>query len=82
MHELTHLWWMGETNANEDEVYGFMHCTDLAWHCGLVQANNPEVVENADTYAFYAEYGFWRAKGISDLWPNQDDPKYLPVENF
>lgn len=64
-------------------MYGFMECTELAWNCGLVEANNPEVVENADTYAFYAEYGYWRAKGIDGLWYSPDeDPVYLPVENY
>ncbi|KAJ5893223.1 SGNH hydrolase [Penicillium taxi] len=83
IHELTHLWWIGPTNAEVDEVYGFVQGTELAWNCGMPEPNNEEVVENADTYAFYAEYGYWRAKGIDNLWPKSTgDPVYIPVENY
>lgn len=83
-HELTHLWWIGPTNWDEekglrDEEYGFIGCSDLVWNGGCVMFNNPDVVGNADSYAWYAEYGYWAERGF-DSWREQDKPVKLEVK--
>ena len=60
VHEMTHLWWVASTNENTPEVYGFQECIDLAWDCDDEPAHgDPQAVLNADSYAFYAEFGYW-----------------------
>ncbi|KAJ6106134.1 hypothetical protein N7512_009651 [Penicillium capsulatum] len=82
-HELTHLWWIADTNSGTNEVYGIANCAFLAWNCGPVP-DYQEVVENADTYAVYAEYGYF-AKRDPGLWDpawQGEYPVQIPVQNW
>lgn len=83
MHEATHLWWIGPTNYGFEEDYGLLTCADEAWNCGNPIPGDPQVVMNADTFAWYGEYGYFVQKGVQDLWPpRHPQPAKLPVHNY
>ena len=54
----------------------------MAWgvDCGGPTANNPEVWENADSYAVYAEYGFFVGKGLTNMWNSDSFDAPNPVQ--
>lgn len=84
VHELTHLKWLGETNTYNgqptQEIYGLDDCSEAAWRDPKPIADNEIINLNADTFAWYAELGFWIDKGLPDLWPSwADNPVDLPV---
>lgn len=76
LHEWTHLWWVGPTNPvasdgkslNPVEVYGWFECADITAKGG---ANDPTWSNNADNYAWYAEYGWKVARLGQDVWPTE-----------
>lgn len=75
---------MGDTNSVTEEVYGVMDCAELAWECGP-NPDNEEVVTNADSYGVYFEYGYFDAKGYSNMWdPSEEDeyPVRFPVTSW
>ena len=83
MHEATHLWWVGPTNERIEleEEYGLVECADLAWSCTI--PDNDHVLLNADTYAWYGEYGYFVYRGVTNLWPpSHSYPVVLPVQNY
>ncbi|KAJ5820367.1 Glucan endo-1-3-alpha-glucosidase agn1 [Penicillium riverlandense] len=83
VHELSHIWWIGDTNSHVPEVYGLVNCAEEAWMCDDPVPDNRHVVQNADTYAFYAEFGYWVEKGIHNLWPpTERNPVRFPVRNY
>lgn len=61
-----------------EEEYGWTECADLTWNAGCVTHNSPDVIWNADHYAWYAEYGYWADRGL-DSWPEKDRPVKLPI---
>lgn len=79
LHEWTHLWWIGPTNSivnanvaqpvqNPPEVYGWYECASLAARSDYADKG---FVENADSYAWYAEYGYLKDRLGADHWPSQ-----------
>ena len=61
-----------------------MDVAELAWDCGP-NPGNEALIENADTYAVYAEYGYFVAKGFSNMWdPSEEDeyPVQIPVKSW
>lgn len=84
-HELTHVWWIGQTNTEPgsrcdiEETYGLYDCAERAWNEGNPIPNNIEVNWNADTYAFYAEYGRFVELLGKDPWRSSLKPVQLPV---
>lgn len=84
LHEMSHVWWLGATNAPSfqnnqwtvpvPEEYGYVNCADLAWNN---QHDTKLFVKNADTYMWYAEYGYWLTH-YRDTWPEMDKPAKLP----
>ena len=81
VHELCHFWWMPGLNLRVPEVYTIRGIAREAWKdysddCDQEPNNNirgprsdnPFIIENADTYAVYAEYGFFAAKKFDALW--------------
>ncbi|KAJ5825607.1 hypothetical protein N7474_002745 [Penicillium riverlandense] len=87
VHEFSHLWWIGETNADDEtvpEVYGLAQCAYLAWNDGEPIPNNEQVIENADTYGYYHEWGYFRMQKIHNLWPQGMAPPKIkiPIQNW
>ena len=89
LHEWTHLWWIGETNpfvrlgngqwkADPPEQYGWYECAQLAAKNGY---NDRIYNNNAENYAWYAEYGFFFTRLGVDLWP-LTGPHAKPVQTF
>ena len=85
LHEWTHIQWVGPTNAQLEktewkatppEVYGWMKCALLARDTPIRddQGNlNTAFFQNADSFAWYAEIGYWIEKfggSLSDYWPS------------
>ncbi|KAJ5578385.1 Metalloproteases (zincins) catalytic [Penicillium hispanicum] len=84
-HEVTHFWWIGPTNEDlvVEETYGLVECAELAWNCGQPIPDNPNVIWNAETYAWYGEYGYFVDKGVQNLWPpSRPQPVVLPLRNY
>lgn len=79
------MWWIGPTNTEPDngcdikETYDLYNCADLAWNNGNPIANNIKVNWNAETYAFYAEYGRFVELLGRDPWRRSLKPVKLPV---
>lgn len=75
-HELTHVWWIGPTNPvkgtpnnygqNPPEIYGAYWNTKEASKC---LKDNKNCNQNADSYANYAEVGYFQGKYGASLWP-------------
>jgi hypothetical protein len=52
LHEFTHVSWMGNTNANdeEEEEYGWNRCAN--WAANKVEYDDDTYTQNADSYAW------------------------------
>jgi len=71
---LTHIRYVGQTNTElQNNVYidgveetrGWLACAQMAKR----DKDELEAYKNADTYAWYAEYGYFRRRQVSDPWP-------------
>lgn len=85
LHEWTHIQWVGPTNphveenlwkATPPEVYGWLKCAMLARDTPVRDDGtgdlNMAFLKNADSFAWYAELGYWIETfggNIGDLWP-------------
>lgn len=70
VHELFHIWCIGNTNSDPitEETYGITQCAEENWlGCSPPQQNNPRVVNNAEHYAWYTEYGGFRERELENL---------------
>ncbi|KAF2686410.1 hypothetical protein K458DRAFT_402871 [Lentithecium fluviatile CBS 122367] len=95
VHELSHVVWIGNTNPfnkqigglKPPEVYGWFKAAEYA--ANQPNYNDDTYTRNADSYAWYAEYGWWvRAlrssprtalSGNGDPWPAAGD-RQKPVQ--
>ena len=86
VHEFTHIWWIAGLNHRVQEVYTIRNLAALAWGdgCGPTP-DNPEVIENADNYGLYCEYGYFAGKGLDRLWDESHlgpYPVFYPVKSW
>ena len=87
LHEWTHLWWIGPTNPfkrlddgswepNPREVYGWYECAKLAAERSY---DDQTYNNNAENYAWYAQYGYLFTRLGEDIWP-LTGPRAKPVQ--
>ncbi|KAF4626444.1 hypothetical protein G7Y89_g11716 [Cudoniella acicularis] len=74
-HEMTHIRYVGQTNTElQNGIYiqgaletrGWFACAQMA----QTDSDSVEAYKNADTYAWYAEYGYFVRRLQSDPWPH------------
>ena len=57
---------------NPPELYGWYECAERA---ASSDYGDERFVENADSYAWYAEYGYFKDRLGADHWPSQGPHK-------
>lgn len=92
-HEISHIQWVGNTNKHvqkttngkqtfeqdPDEIYSWDE-TNLKAKKVLGQNNPTEITENADSYAWYAGYGYFCNKAGKEIWNDKSEgPKEINV---
>jgi hypothetical protein len=97
LHEWTHISWIGETNPLNpsfdpnnprttrilpEETYGWLQCNSLAFMHPAGSGDSINYYKNADSFAWYAEYGYWVTVLGVDIWPLQPSHhrKAVPLE--
>ncbi|KAJ5464350.1 uncharacterized protein N7458_000036 [Penicillium daleae] len=89
-HELTHASWIGNTNPLVDgkptpaDNTGFYINSQMSKKCLSNSANCKDLVKNAESFTWYAQYGYFRRRvtpraEIWPLWGPQQKPIVLPV---